>query len=555
MFRFIQIVLSVIVVLSGFTVTATDTKSYTALKFAFDGNNYVSYSPDMARLTDKFTICVWVRKLQTSGTRAPFGYKDYEIFMTDNGYYNRLFSSTSLDGDLTSKFTSPVGTWFMYCSTWSLASRTFRVYVNGQLAGTETTPSGRKLQTGGALTVGNRAPNSGHRFGGELFNFNVYEKELTATEVAAMSSGGLCTEIPEQLKEYRVIKWESILKLSRSGTVQDLDTVCTVIGVELQRTRGKLELAISEKSTLQLSLNRTQTELLEVQGLFNSTQEELVGVKRDLGVMGGELNDTKVEQEGVKKELGGMGGELNETKVELEGVKKELGGMGGELNETKVELEGVKKELGGMGGELNDTKVELEGVRLELGGMGGELNETKVELEGVRLELGGMGGELNDTKVELEGVRLELGGMGGELNDTKVELEGVRLELGGMGGELNETKVELEGVKKELGGMGGELNDTKVELEGVRLELGEMGGELNETKSQLKDTQLELEDNKLELKNVTESKCALQKGNLTKWDMLYAPAYYNKTFTRRLYQQLTTTWDSISSKIQAVYYS
>ena len=383
MLRFILSVLWVFVACPGSTVTASDTKSYTALKFASDTGSYVSYSPDMARLTDKFTICAWVRKLQSGSGRSPFAYNRYEIFMTDNGYYNRLFGSTSLDSALISKFSSPIGTWFMYCSTWSLASRTFRVYVNGQLAGTQTTQSGRKLQTGGALVLGNYAAGTGHHFGGELFNFNVYEKELTATEVAAMSSGGLCTEIPEQLEEYRVIKWENIVKLSRSGTVEDLDTVC--ISDELKRTiREKLELAISEKNTLQLSLNRTQTELLEVQGLFNSTQEALVGVKRDLGVMGGKLND---------------------------------------------------------------------------------------------------------------------------------------------------TKVELEGVKREL------------------------GGELNETKSQLEDTQLELEDTKLELKNVTESKCALQKGNLTKWDIFYAPAYYNKTFTRRLYQQLTTTWDSISSKIfKTVYY-
>ena len=398
MFRFIQIVLSAIVVLSGSTVTASDTKSYTALKFAYDRNSMVSYSPDMTPLTDKFTICAWVRKLVSGHGLAPFGYEDYEIFMTDSGYYIRLFGSYSLDGALTRKFTSPVGTWFMYCSTWSLASRTFRVYVNGQLAGTETTPSGRKLQTGGALTFGALAPNRGHHFGGELFNFNVYEKELTATEVAAMSSGGLCTEIPEQLEEYRVIKWENIVKLSRSGTVQDLETRCDPV-FELRRVRGKLELAVSEKNTLQLSLNRTQTELLEVQGLFNSTQEALVGVKRDLGVIGGELND---------------------------------------------------------------------------------------------------------------------------------------------------TKVELVGVKRELGG---ELNETRRELVGVRLELGEMGGELNETKSQLEDTQLELADTKLELKNVTESKCELQKGNLTKWDMFYAPAYYNKIFTRRLYKQLTRTWASIRRKI------
>ena len=278
MFSCILSVLLVFVACPGFTTAASDTKSYTALKFADGSGSYVSYSPDMARLTDKFTICAWVRKLQSgaSTTRSPFCYftsSDYEIFVTDSGHYNRLFGSSSLDGALTSKFTSPVGTWFMYCSTWSLASRTFRVYYNGQLAGTQTTTSGRKVQTGGALTFGDSYPGHGHYFGGELFNFNIYAKELTATEVAAMSSAGLCTKIPEQLEEYRVIKWENIVKLSRSGTVEDLDTVC--IGVGLKRTiREKLELA--------KSLNTTQTELLEVRGLFNSTQEELVVVKRDL---------------------------------------------------------------------------------------------------------------------------------------------------------------------------------------------------------------------------------------------------------------------------------
>ena len=383
MFSCILSVLLVFVACPGFTTAASVTKSYTTLKFAYEGGSYVSYSPDMARLTDKFTICAWVRKLQSGIGRSPFGYKAYEIFVTDSGHYSRLFNSGSLDGALTSKFTSPVGTWFMYCSTWSLASRTFRVYFNGQLAGTETTTSGRKVQTGGALTFGDNAPNHGHYFGGELFNFNIYSKELTATEVAAMSSAGLCTDIPEQLEEYRVIKWENIVKLSRSGTVEDLDTGCAAFG-EIQT---RLKEAENGAIVTQRKLNRTQIELLEVRGLFNSTQEALVEVKRDLVVIGGELND---------------------------------------------------------------------------------------------------------------------------------------------------TKVELDGVKRELEAMGGELNGTK---------------------SQLEDTKLELEDTALELKNVTESKCTLQKGNLTKWDMLYAPAYYNKTFTRRLYQQLTTTWDSISSKIPVFYNS
>ena len=247
--------------------------------------------------------------------------------------------------------------------------------MNGQQVGTQTTPSGRRLQTGRTLVLGNVTPGNSHPFGGTLFNFNMYSKELTATEVAALSSAGFCAEIPEQLEEYRVIKWEDILKLSRTGTVLDIDTRCAAF-VEL---RKNLELAVTEKSSLELSLNKTRTDLLEVEELFNSTQEELVGVQE----------------------------------------------------------------------------------------------------------------------------------------------------------RFNSTQEELVGVQERF-------NSTQEELVGVRRELGATQGELNETRSDLQET-------KLELRNLTDSKCALKKGNLTKWDIFYSPEYYNKTFTLTLYQQLTSTWDSIST--------
>ena len=169
------------------------------------------------------------------------------------------------------------------------------------------------------------------------------------------------------MEEYRVIKWEDILKLSRTGTVLDEDTRCAAY-VELPITWKKLELAVTEKSSLELSLNKTRTDLLEVEERLNSTHEELVGVQ-------------------------------------------------------------------------------------------------------------------------------------------------------------------------EL------FNSTQEELVGVRRELGATQGELNETRSGLQET-------KLELRNLTDSKCALKKGNLKKWDIFYSPDYYNKTFTLTLYQKLTSTWDSISSKMQ-----
>ena len=377
MANFILFVVSLVIALLETTTAEGDSKSYTALRFAYDESSVISFSPEMNALTDKFSLCLWIKKLQSHGTNPiPFAYKNYEIFMADSGYYNRLFSSSSLDNVLTSKFTTARGSWYPYCSTWSLATRTFKVYVNGQIVGTQTTPSGRKLQTGGSFVLGNMRPSSGHRFGGEMFNFNVFAKELTAVEIATMAARGFCADIPEDLLKSRVIRWGEILKLARSGTVTDfIDPKCAEAAVlkvgellsqldEVESgataTQRNLQSTVSEKNSLELSQNLTQAELLKVQELFNSTQEDLAEVKR----------------------------------------------------------------------------------------------------------------------------------------------------------ELNETKSALV-----------------------------------DNQSELEDAQSELEDTQSELKNVTEYKCPINKGNVTKWDIFYSPTYYNKPFTRRLYQQLRTTWDSVSSKI------
>ena len=344
MYLLMLTVLCVLLALPKSSNADSGTQSSMALRFNNDPNSYISFSPDMSPMTQSFSVCLWIKKLQSGNYPCPFAYiieRSGEIWMSDSGYYNELFGSSSLNNVLTSKFTTPLGSWYFYCSTWSLASRTFRIYYNGELVGTQTTPSGRTLQTGGILTLGNINQGAGHQFGGEMFNFSIFSRELTASEVASLSENGLCTLLPESLEDYRRIKWEEILKLSRSGTVFDIDTSCTVI------------------NDLKSQLSTTLGNLVEVQGNFNSSQEELSTARGQIGTLREELNNTKTE--------------------------------------------------------------------------------------------------------------------------------------------LEETKIELEETKEDL-------------------------------------------------MNVTQSKCVLQRGNLTKWDVFYSPDYYNKTFTRQLYRQLQSTWDTISSK-------
>ena len=508
----------------------TGTQRFTALRFNYDRNSYISFYPDMSPMTQSFSVCLWIRKLQPGHGQAPFGYSGNEILMLDSGILIRLFSS--LDARLTSKFTTPQGSWYFYCSTWSLASRTNRIYHNGELIGTQTTPSGRTLQTGRTLVLGNHSPGTVHHFGGEMYNFNMFSRELTASEVASLSENGLCTLIPESLEDYRKIKWEEILKLSRTGTVKDytlLNCFPAIIDLKSQ-------------------LNRTLEDLVEVQGKFNSSQEELSAARGQIGTLREELNNTKTELEETKIELEETKTELEETKTELEETKTELEETKTELEETKTEMEETKTELEETKTEMEETKTELEETKTEMEETKTELEETKTEMEETKTELEETKTEMEETKIELEETKTELEETKTELEETKTELEETKTEMEETKTELEETKTEMEETKTELEETKTEMEETKTELEETKTEMEETKTELEETKTEMEETKIELEETKEDLTNVTQSKCVLQRGNLTKWDVFYSPDYYNKTFTRQLYRQLQSTWNTISSK-------
>ena len=76
-----------------------------------------------------------------------FAYKKDELFIRDNGNYRLFKTDKSISAGVTT------GVWYQFCGSWSFASRTFRTYINGTLAGTYITP-GRKLQTDGFMVLG-----------------------------------------------------------------------------------------------------------------------------------------------------------------------------------------------------------------------------------------------------------------------------------------------------------------------------------------------------------------------------------------------------------------
>ena len=80
-----------------------------------------------------------------------------------------------------------------------------------------TTPSGRRLTTGGIVVIGNDqnySPGTGmgpsYIFGGELFKMNLFSKELSSSEVQEMSQHK-CSDVERAYGDTRTIKWENII--------------------------------------------------------------------------------------------------------------------------------------------------------------------------------------------------------------------------------------------------------------------------------------------------------------------------------------------------------
>ena len=218
-----------VIVISISPVTSTSGES-TALKFGDDGYSAISLQPNMSPLTDKFTVCLWFKKLRSGNSPMLYAYEQGEMYLYDYRGDKSLFGVYL---SLPNEFITPMRVWTHYCGTWSVASRTYRTYINGKLAAFQITASGRRLKTGGTLVLGDYYDpavhgKSGLHFGGEMHNLNFFSKESTGSEVAAMSADGLCTPIPEELEQYRAIRWEEVLRLPRRGNVQDIDSVCSV---------------------------------------------------------------------------------------------------------------------------------------------------------------------------------------------------------------------------------------------------------------------------------------------------------------------------------------
>ena len=290
------------------------------LRFANDG--YIEFVPaDMRPFANQMSVCSWIRDLGTNSYPVIFNYGPGNIVrFQSNGYYNCMNSQCYLQVGLELHSAVSKGTWFHTCLTWSTASRSMNYYANGKLLGSKQTDNST-LTSGWKAVLGNHgsvlSSYGRYAFAGEMLSLNVYSKELSVDEVKTLSDAGMCSIKDDENEDVRVIKWEDLLKKSRTGNVTEFDAAgqCSSSDSEVLTRLRQAEDNLKEKE--KLLFNKTQ-ELSKKEEQLNSKQQELEEKMI-------QLSDTQRELEEVSKNLSMRNEELNIAWNQLDHCNKTSG--------------------------------------------------------------------------------------------------------------------------------------------------------------------------------------------------------------------------------------
>jgi hypothetical protein len=227
----------------------------------------------MKPLERAFTVCAWIRDLNKN-RGVWFSYavpgQGKEIQITDNGFQFFIFGG---EADLQRFYsTATRGSWFHNCLSWSAATKTRHVYINGVLVDSQGTPAGRTLKEGGYLVIGNEQDTYGNEgdmdgdnaFAGELYGMNVFSEMLSPSEIRELARD-MCSDVEEMFGAARHIRWEDVLQASRKGNVYEIpgrcgdkgDTMYTKIQRKLEKTEETLNETIDELKTTEVELEKT----------------------------------------------------------------------------------------------------------------------------------------------------------------------------------------------------------------------------------------------------------------------------------------------------------
>ncbi|XP_065115655.1 neuronal pentraxin receptor b [Paramisgurnus dabryanus] len=149
-----------------------------------------------------FTACLWLKPAE-NGIGTPFSYAVPEQpnqLVLLQGIHN---PAELLINDKVAQLplSLPQGIWQHICVSWTLRDGVWKAYQGGKLRGRgEGLAAWHPIKSGGVLVLGQEQDTLGGRFDasqalvGELSLFNLWDRVLTPTEVAALAA---CTESPQ----------------------------------------------------------------------------------------------------------------------------------------------------------------------------------------------------------------------------------------------------------------------------------------------------------------------------------------------------------------------
>ena len=467
--------------------TATDLLR-PVLKFGNNETDYVIFAPNMRPFRSQFSICSWVKRLETSeNLRYWFSYES--ITPT-----HKTLASTDED--------FVPGRWTHYCMVWSMSSGHPNLYFNG----TAKRPSNSSIgmphtHAGGFLALGQKArgdgttinSNTARPFGGELHKFNIFSKMLSAEEVREMYEAGICSTIEEKYGPYRKLKWDNIINRQRHGNVQlvNLDVSCPstfklsyagvpVLPVETESAETESESVTDlgirlDLAELDIDWNRANFAWLVGLKLrrFNDLSSDLFRTQAD-------ISKTRNKLEATENALQKTRSDLWETKTELVRTKSDFQELQTELLGTRYELEATETALHKTQSDLEETQTELERTKTDLHE---KLDQTQGELNVTRADL-------NETRSELESTKLDLKEMISrfyrQFQSSQIVLETVQSSQDYIENSYEEKEEELEAMRQQLELVQIRQDRTEKKQEKKEKELEAMRKQLKKTEKRLK---------------------------------------------------------------------
>ena len=266
--------MSVVLIFAVFsTIASSQTTAHkTALRFGQTTADYIQLPDQIVKYPiTSFSVCTWIKKLFSGSYRPVVLQINNVITLRDNGYNWVAGAKVYL------RYNRGFGTWFHVCLTWTGKDGRTRVYLDGRLIGTAVTRERTLFGRRGQIGLGNRAYTAEINdtvFGGDLFKLNIYNRELTETEIKNMSSS-MCSYQEEKLASIKVLSWEDIIspETRRSGDVFDIPIRCQENATQHQMKELKKNSQYLKENLVEV-LRRLQKTEQEQGKLLSFTQKQ-----------------------------------------------------------------------------------------------------------------------------------------------------------------------------------------------------------------------------------------------------------------------------------------